>query len=355
MGSFPVTKNEKSRFDSINYSDLRFGRYFSDHMFQIDFRNGSWNDPQIVPYQAMAIEPANLTFHYGQTIFEGLKAYRHPSGAISMFRPGKNLERMTHSCRRLCIPDPPMDIVMQGMKQVIELDKRFIPTEPGHSLYVRPFAFAMDNLLGVQESTSYRLLVITSPVAAYYSEGIKPVKLDVPPEYIRCARGGTGTAKAAANYAASLLPAKLARKAGYTQVLWLDAEEHRYIEEVGTMNIFFVIGDEIVTPSLSSGTILEGITRMTVIQLLKEWGLNIVERRITIDEVCEAQSEGRLKEVFGTGTAAVISPVGEIHYMNQTMTINEFSIGPIGQRLYDEITGIQFGTREDTHGWNTMI
>ncbi len=355
MERFPVTRASTSRYDSIDYGNLRFGRYFSDHMFQMDFENGSWGTPQIVPYAPMAIEPANLTFHYGQTVFEGLKAYLHPTGAVSMFRPGKNLERMTRSCRRLCIPDFPEDQVLEGMKQVIDLDRKFIPTEEGHSLYIRPFAFAMDNLLGVQESTRYRLLVITSPVAAYYPEGIKPVKLDVPGDYIRCARGGTGTAKTAANYAASLLPAKLARQAGYTQVLWLDADEHRYIEEVGTMNIFFVIGDEVVTPALSSGTILEGITRMTAIELLKDWGYTVHERRITIDEVCEAQSAGQLKEVFGTGTAAVISPVGEIHYMNQTMTINNFAIGEVGQRLYDEITGIQYGTREDTRGWNVMI
>ncbi|MCA9787698.1 MAG: branched-chain amino acid aminotransferase, partial [Candidatus Cloacimonetes bacterium] len=346
MDPFPVHRNPASRMGSIDFNNLRFGCYFSDHVFQMTYSNKAWHTPEIVPYGPLNLEPSNLTLHYGQAIFEGLKAYRHANDVISIFRPDRYMDRMVNSCRRLCIPDPPKDIVLEGLKQVVELDKEFVPHEHGHSLYLRPFVFATDNALGVQESKTYKLMIITSPVAAYYPEGIKPVKLDVPPEYIRAAAGGTGTAKTPANYAASLLPAKKAREAGYTQVLWLDAQEHRYIEEVGTMNIFFVIGDEVITPPLTSGTILGGITRMTVLELLREWNYKVSERRLTIDDVLAAQAAGELKEVFGTGTAAVISPVGEIHYKNETLTINNFSIGPIGQRLYDEIDGIQYGLRE---------
>jgi branched-chain amino acid aminotransferase len=355
MGSFPVHQNPASRLGAIDWNNLRFGHFFSDHMFQLTYSGGNWHTPEIVPYGPLDLEPSNLTLHYGQAIFEGLKAYRRADGTVTIFRPQRYMERMLNSSRRLCIPDPPIDVVLEGMKQVVDLDRAFVPKVHGHSLYIRPFIFATDNVLGVQESKTYKLLIITSPVAAYYPEGIKPVKLDVPPEYIRAAPGGTGTAKTPANYAASLLPAKKAREAGFTQVLWLDATEHRYIEEVGTMNIFFVIGDEVITPPLTSGTILGGITRMTVLELLREWNYKVSERRITIDDVLAAQAAGQLKEVFGTGTAAVISPVGEIHYKNQSLTINNFSIGPIGQRLYDEIDGIQYGERPDRHEWNLLV
>jgi branched-chain amino acid aminotransferase len=355
MEQYPVTKAEESRFESINYDKLGFGAFFTDHVFMMDYIDGEWKDPRIVPNAPMSIEPANLTLHYGQAVFEGLKAFRHPDDSICTYRPDKHYARLCRSCQHLCIPEPPVDVVMRGQKQLISLEKKFVPRTRGHSLYIRPFIFATDNLLGVQPSSTYRLIILLSPVAAYYPEGMKPVKLYVSDEYSRAAQGGLGMAKTPANYAASLLPAKIAKEKGFTQVLWLDAAEHKYIEEVGTMNIFFKINGEIITPPLSGNTILSGVTRMSVIEYSKKHGLPITERRITIDEIFEYHKNGQLEEVFGTGTAAVISPVGKITFKEQSIEINNMEIGPTAQNLYDSLTAIHYGEAEDPFGWIQKI
>lgn len=355
MGSFPVTQAASSRRPSIDYDNLRFGVYFTDHVFMLDYSGGRWHSPRIVPNEPMPISPANMTFHYGQAVFEGLKAFRRADGTISMFRPDRHMARLVRSSRALCIPEPPEDVVLAGTRQLIELEKAFVPTVRGRSLYIRPFIIAMDDLLGVQPSQTYRLMVLLSPVAAYYPEGLKPVKLHVSQHHSRAAKGGLGMAKTPANYAASLLPAKRAKEAGFTQVLWLDANEHKYVEEVGTMNIFFKIGGEIVTPPLDGDTILAGVTRASVIELCRSWGLPVNEQRLSIDRIVEYHRSGDLEEVFGTGTAAVISPVGQIHYGKDTMKLNGEEIGPTAQRLYDAITGIQYGEAEDLFGWNQVV
>jgi branched-chain amino acid aminotransferase len=351
MESFPVTRIAESRKGQIDYNNLRFGVYFTDHIFVMDYSEGRWHSPRIEPNGPMAISPANMTFHYGQAVFEGQKAFRRPDGSIVLFRPDAHVARLNRSCRALCIPDVPEDTVLQGIRQVVELEREFVPSTRGHSLYIRPFVIAMDNLLGVQSSQSFRLIVLLSPVANYYPEGLKPVRLHVAQHHSRAARGGLGMAKTPANYAASLLPAKRAKEKGYTQVLWLDATEHKYVEEVGTMNIFFKINDELYTPPLDGDTILSGITRMSVIELCRSWGVPVHEQRVSIQRLFESFQAGELQEVFGTGTAAVVSPVGEIHYNNDSMSLNGESIGPMAQRLYDAITGIQYGDEADPFGW----
>ncbi|MFA7331610.1 MAG: branched-chain amino acid aminotransferase [Candidatus Delongbacteria bacterium] len=351
MGAFPVTRIATSRRDSIDYSNLRFGVYFTDHMFVMDYSDGAWHSPRIEPNEPMAISPANMTFHYGQAVFEGLKAFRQSNGRIVLFRPDRHASRLNRSCRALCIPEIAEDVVLAGLTQLIREERDFVPAERGHSLYVRPFVIAMDNILGVQSSQSFRLIVLLSPVAAYYAEGMKPVSLHVAQHHSRAAKGGLGMAKTPANYAASLLPAKRAKEKGFTQVLWLDATEHKYIEEVGTMNIFFKINGELYTPPLDGDTILSGITRMSVIDLCRSWGTPVHEQRVSIQQLFEASHSGELEEVFGTGTAAVISPVGEIQYNNETIQINGKQIGPMAQKLYDTITGIQYGELADPFGW----
>lgn len=351
MSTFPVQRAANSRKESIDYKNLRFGVYFTDHIFVMDYQKGVWGSPRIVPNEDMAISPANMTFHYGQAVFEGLKAFRHADNSISMFRPERHMERMARSCKSVCIPEPPQDVVLAGTKQLIELEKDFVPTTRGHSLYIRPFIIAMDNMLGVQASTTYRLIVLLSPVAAYYPEGLKPVKLHVSQHHSRAAKGGLGNAKTPANYAASLLPAKLAKEKGFTQVLWLDAAEHKYVEEVGTMNIFFKVNGELYTPPLDGDTILAGVTRASVIEMCRKWGIGVHEQRLSIERIFEYFHNGELEEVFGTGTAAVISPVGLIHYNNSEMVLNNMEIGPMAQKLYDAITGIQYGEQEDSFSW----
>ena len=347
-------KTDHSRRDQIDFENLGFGDVFSDHMLSMEYKNGRWGPPQIIPYGKIEIYPSICSLHYGQIVFEGLKAFYTPQGVINIFRPQKYFDRMNLSCHRLCIPAVGFDVGMNGLKELVTLDKEWVPRKRGYSLYIRPFIFATDNFLGVKASETYRFMIITSPVGAYYKEGINPVRLTTPGEYIRAAKGGLGAAKTPANYAATLLPAEEAKKKGFTQVLWLDGSEKRYIEEVGTMNIFFLIDDKLITPPLE-GTILGGVTRDTAIHLAKDWKFNVVERRISIDEVISASKRGGLKEAFGTGTAAVISPVGEIQYGDHRIIVNEGKIGPLSQKLYDEITGIQYGEKSDKYGWRYLI
>jgi len=346
------TTTPKQKPDQNN---LGFGKYFTDHMFIMDYTEGKgWHDPRIVPYGPIQLDPSAMIFHYGQAIFEGLKAYRAKEGSIQLFRPYKNMERINISNERMCIPPIDVEFGVQAIKELVKLDQDWIPTAEGTSLYIRPFIIATDPYLGVKPSSTYMFMIIMSPVGAYYPDGINPVKIYVEDEYVRAVKGGTGFAKTPGNYAASLKAQQCAYDKGYIQVLWLDGIERKYIEEVGSMNVFFKVNGEILTPSLE-GSILAGITRDSAIQLLKSWGLKVTERRISIDEIYEAHSKGTLEESFGTGTAAVISPVGELYWEGKKITINDGKIGDISLKLYNTITGIQNGSIEDTMDWIVKV
>lgn len=354
MSNFPVTKNPNSRISSVNWDKLGFGVYFSDHIFVSDYTNGAWDEGKIIPYGPMQLEPTNCTLHYGQTIFEGLKAFRTKDG-INIFRPYNNARRLNRSALRVCIPPYDDKKLVEALKQLVALEYDWIPKERGQALYLRPLVFGTSNFLGVHPSSDYRLIVICSPVASYYAEGLSPVKILISSRYARAVRGGLGTAKTAANYAASLLAAQEAKELGFSQVLWLDAVSRRFIDEVGAMNIMFVIDDTLITPSLSEGTILEGVTRDAVLTLARDFGMKVEERPVTVEEIFDTHKSGKLQEIFGTGTAAVISPVGLLSYNNEKIVINDMKIGPFAQKFYDTITGIQYGELEDKHNWNVSI
>lgn len=334
---------------------LGFGKHFSDHMFLMNYSpEKGWHDARIVPYGDLTLSPACMVFHYGQEMFEGMKAYRAPDGRILLFRPHKNIERMNNTNERMCIPKVSQDDVMQVLNTLILLESDWIPTLPGTSLYIRPFIIATDAMLGVHPSKTYLFAIILSPVGAYYASGLAPVKIYVEDEYVRAVKGGTGFAKVGGNYASSLIGQQKAAAKGYDQVLWLDGVHHKYVDEVGAMNVFFVIGDEICTPMLE-GNILPGVTRDSAIAFLRAKGYTVNERRISIDEIKQTAADGTLKEMFGTGTAAVISPVGVLDIMGEKVVINNNQIGSISQMLYDELTGIQFGTKPDTFNWTLEV
>ncbi|MBE6008070.1 MAG: branched-chain amino acid aminotransferase [Lachnospiraceae bacterium] len=336
-------------------SNLGFGNYYTDHMFVMDYTDGiGWHDARIVPNEPFMMNPACMVLHYGQTTFEGLKAYKGKNGQIRLFRPEKNMERLNRSNDRVCIPQFDGPFVVEAIKKLVKIEEEWIPTEPGTSLYIRPFVIAMDNHVGVHPSHTYRFFVILSPVGSYYAEGINPVKIYVEDTYCRAVRGGLGFAKTAANYAASLKAQEVAAERGYTQVLWLDGIEKKYIEEVGTMNVMFVINGEVITPEIN-GSILEGITRMSSIELLRKAGYKVTERKISIQEVVDAAKNGTLNEAFGTGTAAVISPIGELYFEGESIVVNNGEIGPVSHTIYDTITGIQSGEKEDEMGWVTIV
>ncbi|MFB7302715.1 branched-chain amino acid aminotransferase [Heyndrickxia sporothermodurans] len=336
-------------------NQLEFGRIFTDHMFIMDYSvDKGWYHPRITPYQPVSLDPAAMIFHYGQTVFEGLKAYRTKEDKILLFRPEKNMERLNLSNERICIPQIDEEFVLKALKQLISLEKDWVPSAEGTSLYIRPFIISTEPYLGVAASKTYRLMIILSPVGSYYKEGINPVKIYVERNYVRAVAGGTGKAKTAGNYAASLKAQEESEKIGYSQVLWLDGVEKRYIEEVGSMNIFFKINGEIVTPVLN-GSILPGVTRDSVIQLLKHWGVPVSERRISIDEIYESYQKGWVEEIFGTGTAAVISPVGELNYEGEKLVIINGETGPIAKKLYETITNIQNGTEPDPFDWTIEV
>jgi len=336
-------------------SDLRFGDVFTDHMFSMDYTpEKGWHDPRIEPYAPIPMDPATMVLHYGQAIFEGLKAYRNVSGGIQMFRPKDNLARLNNSARRLCIPEVDEAFSLDALKQLINMDQEWVPEATGTALYIRPTIVAMDPFLGVRASNTYRYFIILGPVGAYYAAGFNPIKILVTKEFVRAVRGGVGEAKTPGNYAASLLAGERAREAGYSQVLWLEGVGQKNIEEVGAMNIFFLIDDELVTPKLN-GSILPGITRKSVVYLAEKWGMNVSERDISIDEVVEAHGAGKLQEVFGAGTAAVVSPVGELKYGDAVLSIGDGSVGQVSQKLYDALTDIQYGKAEDPDGWIEQV
>ena len=331
--------------------ELTFGRIFTDHMFMMDaVADQGWQNPRIAPYGPITLDPSAAVFHYSQELFEGLKAYRSPRDTILLFRPDMNAARLNRSAARLCMPPVDEEMFVTAIKTLVALERDWVPRAAGTSLYIRPTMIATEPFLGVRPSQTYCFFIILSPVAAYYAEGFSPVKILVEDRYVRAVKGGMGAAKTGGNYAASLAAGEEAHRRGFSQVLWLDGVERQYIEEVGSMNIAFVIDDELVTPPLT-GTILEGITRDTVLQLAKDWGIRVAERPITITEVFAAARSGRLRESFGMGTAAVVSPVSELSYQGQSVTLSNGQVGPLAQRLFDEISAIQRGLNPDPHGW----
>jgi len=334
--------------------ELGFGTLFTDHMFLADFQEEKgWYDPRIEPYGPLPLDPACAVLHYAQAIFDGLKAFRGRDGQVRLFRPQKHIERMNASARRLCIPELDAELALQSLVTLVGLERDWVPASAGTALYVRPVIIASEPFLGVRPAKSYLYYVILSPVGAYYAEGMNPVKIRVEDKYIR-ATPGMGAAKTGGNYAASLYAAEEAHKAGFTQVLWLDATQRKYVDEVGTMNIMFRIGDEVLTPPLA-GTILPGVTRDSALTLMRDWGLRVAERQVPIDDVLAAARSGHLREAWGTGTAAVISPVGELAYKGERFVINGGKIGELTQRLYQAITDIQYARVPDPHGWTVAV
>jgi branched-chain amino acid aminotransferase len=347
-----LSKKLKEKPDS---NALGFGNYFTDHMFVMTYTEGKgWHDPLIKPYEDLKLDPSAAVFHYGQEMFEGLKAYLREDKRINLFRPDMNGKRTNATNDRICMPEIPVEDFVQAVKTLVEIDKSWVPDGTGTSLYIRPFVIATEPTLMVNPSRNYLFMIILSPVGAYYKEGLNPVKIYVEDTYVRATKGGVGQAKTGGNYASSLIAQKNAKKEGFAQVLWLDAIAHRYVEEVGTMNIFFKIRGRIVTPELN-GSILPGITRDSVITLLKSWDIPVDETRIDIEDVVSAAQTGDLEEVFGTGTAAVISPVGGIHYRGQDFEVHGNEIGSLTQRIYDTLTGMQYGVVEDSFGWIVTI
>lgn len=351
MANIKIQRATQLKEKPKDQNNLGFGDIFTDHMFVMNYDEGEgWHSPRVVPYQNISLDPAAMVLHYGQEVFEGMKAYRRKDGGIYLFRPDQNFARLNSSNDRLCVPLIDEGLALEGLKELIKVDCDWVPSEEGTSLYIRPFIIATDPHLGVRAGQHYLFIIICSPVGAYYKEGLNPVKIYVETNYVRTVKGGTGMTKTGGNYASSIKAQVEAQKVGYTQVLWLDGVERKYIEEVGTMNVFFLIGDELVTPELG-GSILPGITRKSAIEIAKDWGYKVSERKLSIEEVAKAYEEGRLVEAFGTGTAAVISPIGLLKWGDDLMEINGGKIGELSQKMYDTITGIQYGTVEDRYGW----
>lgn len=349
---FDLAETKKEKPDSNN---LSFGKYYTDNMFIMNYTEGvGWHDARIVPYAPISLEPSAMVFHYAQESFEGLKAYRKADGSVQLFRPDKNALRMQSTHKRMCIPEIPVEDFVQAVKTFVKVEKDWVPSAEETSLYIRPFVIATEPHLGVKPSATYMFIIIASPVGAYYEEGMNPVKIFVEDKYVRATPGGTGFIKCGGNYAASLASQVKAHDLGYSQVLWLDGVERKYVEEVGSMNVFFKI-DGILHTAPTSGTVLPGVTRMSCIELLKKWGYEVKEDRIAIKDIMQAAKEGKLEEVFGTGTAAVISPVGELRYEDEVATINDFKTGELTQKLYDTLTGIQWGKISDDMGWTVTV
>lgn len=347
-----LTTNKKQKPDLNN---LGFGRFFTDHMFVLDYKEDKgWHDPRIIPYQPISLDPAAKVFHYSQTVFEGLKAYLTVDKRVLLFRPESNFKRLNLSNERLCIPAINEELALEALKQLVAVDRDWIPSTPGTSLYIRPFIIATDPCLGVSSAKQFQFIMILSPVGSYYKDGIKPVRILVEDYYVRAAPGGTGAAKTGGNYASSLKGQEMASKDGYEQTLWLDGKEKRYVEEVGSMNIFFKINGTVITPALN-GSILPGITRDSMIQLLKAKKIAVEERRISMNEIVEAYHNGALEEAFGTGTAAVISPIGELKWLDEKIIINNGEIGEVTQMLYDTLIGIQNGSLKDEFSWTIKL
>lgn len=354
MQEFPVTRATTLK-PKPDPKTLVFGRSFTDHMFLMDYVAGKgWHNGRIVPYGPLALDPSAMVLHYAQEVFEGMKAYRTPDGGVQLFRPYENARRFQNSCERLCIPTMDEELFVAAVKALVKLEADWVPSEPGTSLYIRPFVFATDPTLGVHASKTYLFAVIVCPVGAYYAEGINPVKIYVEDEDVRAVRGGTGYTKCGGNYAASIRAGERAEEKGFSQVLWLDGVERKYIEEVGSMNVMFQIGGTVVTPKLT-GSVLPGVTRKSCIDLVKSWGIPVEERLLTAQELFDAAESGRLDEAWGTGTAAVVSPIGSMSWEGRDVTVCGGKIGTLTQKLYDTLTGIQWGLLPDEHGWTVKV
>ncbi len=351
---FPITRAAtlKAKPDP---KTLKFGKVFTDHMFLMNYETGKgWHDGRIVPYGPVALEPCAMVFHYAQEVFEGMKAYRTPDGGVQLFRPYENARRFQNSCERLCIPAMDEEVFVEAVKQLVKVEADWVPNEPGTSLYIRPFVIATDPSLGVHASHTYLFAVILCPVGAYYAEGINPVRIYVEDEDVRAVRGGTGFTKCGGNYAASIRAGERAEEKGYAQVLWLDGVERKYIEEVGSMNVMFKIDGVVVTPKLT-GSVLPGVTRKSCVDLIKSWGIPVEERLLSAKELFDAAAAGKLEEAWGTGTAAVVSPIGEMTWEGMNVEVCGGKIGPLTQKLYDTLTGIQWGKLPDEHGWTVKV
>lgn len=345
--NFNITKIERSKLNDINLENIPFGKYMTDYMLEVDFEDGEWKTPEIKPYQPLLVQPSLAAIHYGQSIFEGIKAYKNPAGEAYIFRPMDNFIRFNISAERMQMPQVPEEIFMEGMKKLIQLDSNWIPAKENHSLYIRPFLFATDETIGVKPSDNYKFMIILSPTGPYYAT---PMRIYVEEQYVRAVPGGIGYAKAAGNYGGAMYATAQAKLKGYDQVLWTDAFEHKYVQECGTMNVIFVIGNKAITPDLDSGTILKGVTRDSVIKILTQMGLTVEERDLNIDEVIQAHKDGTLKEVFGTGTAATISLIKELRYKDYVMEfdVENWKVAPEVKNI---LNGIRYGIAEDTYGW----
>jgi len=347
VADFNITKVDRSKLNDINLENIPFGKYMTDYMLEVDFEDGKWQTPEIKPYQPLLMQPSIAAIHYGQSIFEGVKAYKNAEGEAFIFRPQDNFRRFNKSAERMQMPTVPEEIFMEGLRQLVKLDSNWIPAKEDHALYIRPFMFSTDETLGVKPSEKYKFMIILSPTGPYYAT---PMRIYVEEQYVRAVPGGIGFAKAAGNYGGSMYPTAQAKLKGYDQVLWTDAFEHKYVQECGTMNVIFVIGTTAITPDLSSGTILDGVTRDSVIVLLKEMGLTVEERALNIDEVIDAHKAGTLKEVFGTGTAATISLIKELRYKDYVMEfdVNSWTVAPTVKKMLNDI---RYGKTADTHDW----
>lgn len=351
LEGFKVTKTKNSKLPSIDFDNIPFGKYFTDHMLVADYANGEWESVSIEPYQPITIDPSCAALHYGQAIFEGVKAYRNQQNEVCIFRPYENFKRFNISASRMEMPDIPEEIFLNGMKQLVKLDEKWVPEKHDFSLYIRPFMFSTDEAIGVRPSSKYKFMIILSPTGPYYSA---PMRIYAEEKYVRAAKGGVGFAKVAGNYAASLLATSEAKRKGYDQILWMDANEHKYVQECGTMNVFFIIGNKAITPDLEQGTILAGVTRDSVIRLVEDMGMQVEERPLSIDEIIEAFKKGELREVFGTGTAATISMIKELRYKEFVMNfdINNWSVAP---KIKIRMDNIKEGKEEDKFGWMVKI
>lgn len=349
---FPIHLNEDSQLNQVDWDNLEFGKTFSDHMFIMDYENGKWVNGKIIPFQPIPMHPAMSAVHYGQSIFEGLKAYKSKSGQVNIFRPKLNAQRFAESAKRMCMPEVPESIFLEAIRSLIELDQNWVPAKDGYSLYIRPFMFATDHFVGIKPSETYKFMVLTSPVGVYYSE---PVRVKIEELYTRAAVGGVGRAKAAGNYGAALYPAKQCQLEGFHQLIWTDALEHKYIEESGTMNIVFQIGGKLITPSEDSDTILRGITKRSLIELATEWGIEVEERRVSVEEIVSALRNGTLEDAFGAGTAATIAQVDIIGYRDELLKLPPIEKRVLSNRIKAYLNALKYGAIEDSHGWNMTI
>ncbi len=346
--SVKITPTSSSRINEVDWENLPFGKIFSDHMLVMDYEDGEWKQPEIVPFGNLSFHPATSAIHYGQSIFEGMKAYKTSKGDIQIFRPDMNANRFKESCERMCMPTISSEVFVELIRKVVEVDEQWIPNKEGYSLYIRPFMFATDEFIGIKPSETYKFMIFTCPVGAYYSD---PVNVKIEEHYTRAAEGGVGRAKTAGNYGASLLPAKIAQAEGFHQLLWTDSKEHKFIEESGTMNVVFIIDDVIISPSEETDTILRGITKRSVLDIARSWGIKVEERKVSVEEIITAIKEGRLQDAFGAGTAATIAPIAKIGYRNELFELPSPETRTVSKKIKAYLDDLKDGKVEDTFGW----